>query len=269
MFYILIASLVIMIASLSGVIFLWKGFGTHIEKNLRYLVSISAGVFLVVAVQMIIETTHYSKTAGAGFVWVLIGALGIYLLFKFLPAFHHHHDSTHEADSHSTIDVRRIMIGDAIHNIADGILIVSSFAVGATFGIIATASILLHEIVQEVSEFFVLKQAGYSTKKALSLNFLVSSSILVGAFGAFFLLQRFSELEAPLLGISAGIFLLVVLLDLIPHSVRSSKKRIQHIAHGACFLIGIGIMAVVILLTPHSHSDHAPHDNHNHEEHHH
>ncbi len=91
----------------------------------------------------------------------------------------------------------------------------------------------VHELVQEVSEFFVLKQAGYSTKKALLTNFAVSSTILIGSIGGTFLLDTFSELELPLMGIAAGAFLVVVFQDLIPHSVRKAKAKASHLKHAA------------------------------------
>ncbi len=259
MLYILLASFVVMTASLVGVILLWKSLGDFIEKNLRYLVSLSAGVFLVISFQLTSETLEHSTTIATGLGWIVVGLVGIYGLFKLLPSFHHHHDKSGESHPHSQLDVKRIIIGDAIHNIADGILLVSSFAVNLTLGVITTISIFFHEVIQEMSEFFVMRQSGYSVKKALLVNFAVSSTILIGSLGSFFLLEKFEILEVPLLGISAGVFLLVVFFDLIPHSVRHSEKRIHHITHITCFLVGIALMTTVLALTPHAHSDEENH----------
>ncbi len=250
-----------MIASLVGVTLLWKGAGEFVEKNLKYLVSLSAGVFIVLAFQMVSETLEHSIGALQSILWIVAGALGAYIVFKLLPTFHHHHDVRSEDQPHSQLDVRSIIVGDGIHNVADGILLASSFALSPVLGAITTASVFFHEIVQEISEFFVMKQAGYSTKKALAINFVVSSTILIGSVGAFLLLEQFEKLEVPLLGVSAGVFLLVVLFDLIPHSVRHSKERVHHIVHLVCFMIGIGLMASVIALSPHMH-DHEAHDDH-------
>lgn len=258
--YILLSSLVVMLASLVGVTLLWKGAGEFVEKNLKFLVSLSAGVFIVIAFQMVSETFEHSQSVGQGVMWVVVGALGAYILFKFLPSFHHHHDAHEEGHPHSRLDVRRIIVGDGIHNIADGILIASSFAVSPALGVITTASVFFHEIVQETSEFFLMKQAGYSTRKALAVNFIVSSTLLIGSIGSFLLLEQFETLEVPLLGISAGVFLLVVLFDLIPHSVRHSKGRVHHVIHLTCFVIGIGLMAGVLALTPHGHESTEEHD---------
>lgn len=252
---ILIASFAIMLASLTGVLFVWKGVGNVIARNLHYLVSLSAGVFLVVSFQLGKETLHLSLDPIIGAGWILLGAGVFWLIFTLLPDFHHHHDEEREEKSHSPLDARRILTGDAIHNIGDGVLVATAFAVNPSLGIITAASVFVHELVQEVSEFFVLKQAGYSTKRALLINFLVSSTILIGAAGSILLLGVFSNLEVPLMGIAAGAFLVVVFQDLIPHSVREANVKASHFKHVIWFAIGVILMFAVNTVAVHSHGE--------------
>lgn len=251
MISIILSSLVIMLASLIGVISVWKNIGKIIEKNLHFLVSFSAGVFMFITYHLGLETIEHADTVSSGLIWIFIGAIGIWLIFKILPSFHHHHDHEGDDHTHSSIDVRKIIIGDGIHNIGDGILLTASFAVSTTLGVITTLSVFVHEIIQEISEFFVMKEAGYTTKKALLINFSVSGTILIGSIGSFFLLDTFEAIEIPLLGIAAGSFLMVVIQDLIPHSIKSASK--QHILkHIAWFAIGLILMIVLSLVTPHN-----------------
>ncbi|MDP2642100.1 MAG: ZIP family metal transporter [bacterium] len=244
-------SVFIMGASLIGVVSVWQGAGKIIERNLNLLVSFSAGVFLVIAYQLGAEAVEHSSTVGSGLVWVVTGALSIWLLFKVLPSFHHHHESALEEHPHSRLDARRIMVGDGLHNVGDGILLAASFAVGTPFGAITALSIFVHELVQEMSEFFVLRQAGYSVRQALVLNFTISGTILLGALGGSFLLDGFETVEAPLLGLASGAFLTVVLHDLIPHSVRASRQKNLYLRHFVWFLLGIVLMFVVNMLVGH------------------
>jgi len=255
MLEIIIAVLIIMSASLSGVFFVWKGAGKVIARNLHYLVSFSAGVFLVVSYQLGQEVLHLSADIVAGAGWILLGGIIFWLIFALLPSFHHHHDDEREQGSHSPLEARRILAGDAIHNIGDGVLVATAFIVNPALGIITAASVFVHELVQEVSEFFVLKQAGYSTKKALLLNFLVSSTILIGAVGSTVLLGVFANLEVPLMGIAAGAFLVVVFQDLIPHSVREAKVEASHFKHLGWFALGVIIMLGVNTIAVHGHGD--------------
>lgn len=243
--YIILSSVGIMLASLIGAISVWKKLGSIIEKNLHYLVSFSAGVFLFIAYGLAHEAEW-----GA---WILLGAAASLLLFKLLPDFHHHHDSEHDDHNHSNIDARRVVVSDAIHNIGDGILLVAAFSVSTALGFATTLSIFIHEVIQEISEFFVLKQAGFATKKALMLNFLTSSTILVGAIGGYFLLEKFEAIELPLLGITAGAFFIIVLHDLIPHSIKSIKTKKHVSQHVLWFALGAILISIASAIIPHLH----------------
>jgi zinc and cadmium transporter len=253
MLAIIISSLVIMCASLIGVIFTFGAFKKYIDAHMGFLVSLSAGVFLVIVAQLILEAFEHSDSPVGPAIGILSGIVGVLLLFKLLPAFHHHHDEHHEHETHDHIDARKIVLSDAIHNIGDGVLLAASFAVSIPIGIAATASIFIHELIQEISEFFVLRQSGMSTQKALAINFLASSTILIGALGGFFLLDSFEALEIPLLAISAGAFLVVVVQDLIPESIRHSRTKKQYIKHILFFLIGALLMFAVSSFATHGH----------------
>jgi zinc transporter ZupT len=242
MFNIFTSSLIIMLASLIGVISVWKHIGKIIERNLHFLVSFSAGVFLFISYELIFETIEHAQTPQVGIIWILTGIFGIWFIFKLLPTFHHHHDNQIEVHAHSHLDARKIILSDGIHNIGDGILLVTSFAMSVTLGWVATLSIFIHEIIQEISEFFVLKGAGYSTKKALGINFLTSTTILIGSLGGFFLLNSLEMLEVPLLGLASGSFLMVVIQDLIPHSIKTSTSKAHIIKHIIWFLLGLLLM---------------------------
>ncbi len=249
-----------MLASLVGVIFTWRLFGNFIKRNTGLLVSFSAGVFLVLIIRLSLEAFEQAHTITEPIPWIIVGIFGVILLFKILPSFHHHHSDDHEDDTHSNLDAQKIVISDSIHNIGDGVLLVTAFSVSLPVGIAATISIFIHEIVQEISEFFVLKQSGLSTKKALLINFLSSSTILIGSLGGFFLLEQFEAIEVPLLALSTGAFLVVVFQDLIPESVRHSKREKSYLKHGFFFTIGIIIMLSINGIVGHSHGHSDEHE---------
>jgi zinc and cadmium transporter len=241
-----------MSASLIGVIVFWKWLGTMIERNLSYLVSLSAGVFAVIAYNLCFETFEATTSVRDTFIWIILGAVIIWILFELMPDFHHHHDQAEGKHVHNAIDARKILASDAVHNIGDGILLATTVTVNPILGAYTAFSIFLHEIVQEMSEFFVLRQADYSVIKALAWSFLVSTTILIGSIGGYWLISSIKIIEGPLLGISAGSFIVVILNDLIPHSVRYSLESKSYHKHILWFLIGIVVMVVVGILTPHS-----------------
>ena len=249
MIEILLASFVIMLASLAGKITTWRWAGSTVERNIDFFTSFSAGVFLIVAYHLATETIEHTASAAVGFAWIVVGALTVWLLFKFLPVLHHH-DMGHAHTGHR-IDPRRLLFSDGLHNIGDGLVLAAAFAASGALGLAAALSIFFHELVQEISEFFVLREGGYSVQRALTLNFAVSSTILVGALGGFFLLELFEIIEAPLLGLSAGAFLVVVLGDLIPHSIKASHERSHMFKHLLWFILGAFLMFGVSLFGGH------------------
>lgn len=241
MFLTVVYSLIVMVASLSGVFFLWRGAGRFLERNLSFLVSFSAGVFLVVVYEIMAEVVFHSLRPTLGLAWIIIGTVGVWLVFKFLPGLHHHH----EGDSHcchQKLDARRVLFADALHNVGDGLLLSATILLSPALGLVTALSIFAHEFVQEVSEFFVLRQAGFSQKKAIALNFLVSFTILLGSLGGYFLLSIFQSLEGPLLGLAAGSFIVVILQDLLPHSVQHSQRERVYVRHLIWFSAGLLIM---------------------------
>jgi zinc transporter ZupT len=111
-------------------------------------------------------------------------------------------------------------------------------------------------MLQEISEFFVLREAGLSVRTALLYNFLVSSTILIGAIGGYFLLEQFEALEIPLLGLAAGSYLIVVFHDLIPHSINAATERGHYIKHVVFFMVGVALMGLLATFLPHAESEH-------------
>ena len=252
MFEILIASFLVMLVSLSGKLITWRQAGPFIERNLHFFVSSAAGVLLVVIYQLSSEIIGHAGSITLGLPWIVAGALVVLVAFRYLPHFHHHHDAGVGDHTHSSIDANRILLSDGIHNIGDGVVIVAAFAASPFLGVASTVSIMLHEMLQEISQFFVLRQAGLSAQRALMYNFLVSSTILIGAIGGYFLLETFEAFEIPLLGLAAGSYLIVVFHDLIPHSIDSARERGHYFKHVMFFAVGIMLMAVLVTLLPHS-----------------
>ncbi len=251
---VLAASVLVMIVSLSGKLLTVRGIGPLIERNLHFFVSFAAGVLLVIAYNLSTEIVEHAGSLSAGLPWIALGAVAILVAFRYVPQFHHHHDAGDH--THSKLDANRLFAGDAIRNIRDGIVIVVSFAASPMLGIASTTSIMVHEMLQEISEFFVYREIGLSMRTALLLNFLTSSTILIGTLGAFFLLERFEALEIPLLGLSVGSYLVVVFHDLIPHSISRSAERMHYVRHIGFFSVGALLMSLLILLLPHGEPEH-------------
>ncbi len=260
------AGLLVMLASLSGVLFTHKVAARFLAEKLSFLVSFSAGVFLVTAGALALEVFELADTPLMAVFFIGLGYVLAWGLEFLIPDTHQHHDPEcdHDHQHGSKKSARKLIVGDAVHNVADGIILVPAFLVSPGLGVAVTASILIHEALQEVSEFFVLKQAGYSTKRALLINFAVSSTIFIGiGLGYFAVVSH--DLEVLLLALASGFFLHVVLHDLIPkpHQHDDSTGFMKHVL---VLLIGLALMSLIAFMIK---GEHVHGDAHAHSEEHH
>ena len=153
------AAVCVMFASLVGVIFTHQALGAWMQRRITYLATFSAGVLTVLAYHLVREAFHESGSVALAAASVAGGVVLLEIIHRLLPDMHHHHEAPAD-HSHTRVDGRRVLVSDAIHSVTDGFLIVPAFLVDWRIGAAATFGIFLHELVQEISEFFVLKEAG-------------------------------------------------------------------------------------------------------------
>lgn len=229
-----------MAVSLVGVVTTLRFARHFLEARLPFLVSFSAGVFLVTAGALALEVMGIFDSYLTASALILAGYVIAWGLHVILPETHHHHD----ADCHRTHGgARKLLIGDSIHNVTDGIVVVSAFLTSPVLGVAVTVSVMIHETLQELSEYFVLRQAGYSVVRALLVNFLVSGTILVGVLVGYYAINTFA-MEGVLLAVSSGFFLQVVAHDLWPTrhahpTVGRLATQLGMVAIGVALMIGV------------------------------
>ncbi len=83
-------------------------------------------------------------------------------------------------------------------------------------GVTTALAVIAHEVSQELGDFAIFLDNGYSRTKALVLNTLSASTTLPDALTAYF---WFSETRAAvpyILALSAASFIYIALADLIP-----------------------------------------------------
>ena len=82
-----------------------------------------------------------------------------------------------------------MLVGDALHNVLDGVLIAAAFLTDVHLGIVTALAIMAHEIPQEVGNFAVLLHSGVSRRRALALNLLTSLTAVIGGVVGYFALE--------------------------------------------------------------------------------
>jgi zinc transporter ZupT len=255
--YAIIGAAVVVAVSGVGILVALSLNHSLLHRALHYLPSFAAGVFVVIILGLAEEAQH-SLT----FIQASLLGLGGFLLLAgvsfFIPdAAQGHSEECEHTHGNGRAKARRLFIADGIHNMGDGIILVPAFAASTELGLAVLFGIIVHEAVQELSEFFVYKEAGIPTKEALFKNAISASSIFVGV-GIGALIPNHETIEASIIAIAAGSFLFVVIRDLLPHSIaRGRKDFFIHIAVGA---LGVLLMLLVSHLAPHIHEEEDDHD---------
>lgn len=217
----LLAVLIVSSASLIGILtlFLTKKF---LGKLSSILIALAAGSLLGAAffdllpesIKLVDPVTTFSR--------VLAGILVFFLIEKLLFWYHCHNG---DCEGHTVAYMN--LIGDGMHNLIDGMIIATSFILDFSLGLITTFAIMLHELPQEIGDFFVLVYSGLSRKGALFYNFLSAITSFIGVF-LVFTLAKTTNITTFLTPFAAGGFIYIATADLIPelHKEMNFKKTV-------------------------------------------
>ena len=132
----------------------------------------------------------------------------------------------------------------------DGVLIAASFSVSVEVGIIATASIFVHEVAQEVGDFGILLHSGYSRMKAFMANLFSSLTAVLGALLGFLWIDSMEVALPYIMMIAAASFIYIALADLSPelHKTTTFRHSVKQL-----LLVFLGIGTIVFVGLLHSH----------------
>lgn len=240
----LISAFVVSLISITGIV-LFALTDKFVQKILLLLVSFSTGALIGGAFfHLLPEALETSENVILIFGFVLVG-FSVFFILERLLRWHHCHDMECTTRQHLG---QLNLIGDAVHNILDGIIIFSTFSVSPALGIPVTLSIIFHELPQEVSDFGVLLYSGFSKTKALLYNFLVALGTVLGVLIGVVLLKHFENINLFFLPFAAGVFIYIAASDLIPEmhkEVKFSKSMVSFAIFiiALLFMLGLKLIA--------------------------
>ena len=217
MLIILLATFIVSLISLIGIFFIGMKQDT-LTKIIKYLVSFAVGGLLGGAFFHLLPESMESGNPSM-FVYVLSGIMIFFLIEKFL---HWRHCHKGHCDAHTFTYLN--LIGDGIHNFIDGMIIAASFVADMRLGVVTTLAVAAHEIPQEIGDFGILVYGGFSKSKALLFNLLSALTAMAGAVIAYFSFSQIVWLKEVLIPFTAGGFLYIALVDLIPELHKKAGK---------------------------------------------
>ena len=239
-----LAAVAIALISLVGVFFF--GHSGRLVGVERYSVPVAVGVFLsIVLYELIPETLEASPEYG-GLV-VALGFISFYILANVLHHklhAHYQHLDAEECDRKGAALL--ILIGDAVHNVADGVVLGGAFLVDPAVGVATAVGLALHELPQEIVEFGILMRAGYSKTRAALYNLLSGSSILLG-LGLMLILSEYAgDYIWVLMGFAAGNLLFLAASDLLPRIHGNLKHYGSMWKASSAIIVGFVLMTSVL-----------------------
>lgn len=171
---------------------------------------------------------------------VLFGIILFYALEKF-ALWRHCHEQPCEVHTRTGM---MILIGDSLHNFVDGVAIAVAFSTSVPLGISTAVAVIAHEVPQEVGDFAILLESGYSKPQALCFNTISSLMALPGAIGTYFILPVIQSMVPYLLSVSAASFIYIALADIVPgrRATGGMRSLIWELP-----LIALGIGTIVAL----------------------
>jgi len=157
-----------------------------------------------------------------------------------------------------------VLVGDFFHNFADGCFIGVAFMnCDSTFGWTVAISSILHEIAQEIADFFTLTNlAGISPWKALALNFISGFSVMIGSI--IVITSGMSDNTLGyILAIGGGIYVQIGAAECLPRAFDNAVSPQEKLK--SMFMFAVGAILIGLVLMDHEHCEvGGGHEGHNH-----
>lgn len=244
LFYSLIGGLFSLIG---GVLLL--AIGTTLRQSLTTsLLSFAAGAFIATSfTDLLPEAIEESGEAHPVLLSAMAGLVAFFILERLLMRYGFKNDK-HEHADHTESLPALLILGDTLHNFLDGIVIAVAYVANPILGLTTTLAVASHELPQEIGDFSVLLDHGWSRKKVLLVNILQSIATIPGAILGYAVGSTLTPQLPIFLGVAGGIFLYLGASDLIPElHHRAGHKHVLRVV--IPFFAGIAAVTLLVRMT--------------------
>lgn len=250
--YILLATFAggVLSAGLAGLLSL-----NLLARIVKALVSLAAGALLATALLDLLPEAFESGLPPQRLFIVLLGGFLFFFLLEKVELYRHsHHHEGDEHHHHHGFDREQsgrggfsVLVGDALHNFSDGVLIAAAFLSDVRLGALTALAVIAHEIPHEIGAFIVLLHAGFSKRRALVFNMLSGLGAMVGGLSGYFVLAQSNTLLPYLLVFSSASFLYVAVADLMPQM--QQRMPLRELGVQLLFIaLGIAVIAAMTVV---------------------
>ena len=156
------------------------------------------------------------------------------------------------------------LFADVTHNFVDGMAIAAAFQTSNVLGTSTTIGVLLHEIPHEMGDFAVLLAQGFSKRGAFYCQFVSALGAFAGCLFGLLIARSDSEPTGAVLNFTAGGFIYVALVDVLPELLSEPSSFSQLVREVSALCTGVAIMLWVASIEELDHSGHSHGHGHNH-----
>jgi zinc and cadmium transporter len=209
-------------------------------RLVSWLISYAVGTLLGASLLHLLPEA-LSLIAPTGALGSLLAGILTFFALEKLVIWRHCHEEA-ECATHSSA-ASLVIVGDAFHTFVDGAIISAAVLTSVPLGISTAVAAAAHEIPQEVGDFAVLLNAGYSRRRAILLNLSSATTGVIGAVIVYVVMGPIPQALPYFVAFSAGGFLYVAMSDLIPDLHRNPRdpNPIRQ-----TLLIGAGIVTMLL-----------------------
>lgn len=152
-----------------------------------------------------------------------------------------------------------VIVGDAIHNFADGLAVGAAFSMSMAAGLSTSIAVLCHELPHEVGDFALLLHSGMTVKVAIFYNCVSSIFAFIGLVVGLMLGSQ-GNFSTWLLSATVGVFLYVALVSMLTElkggGARMALLNTLGMVSGAVLLLFIGLYEHDLILLFQDEHDH-------------
>ncbi|MGH7217347.1 MAG: ZIP family metal transporter [Nitrospiraceae bacterium] len=221
------------------------------HQVMPYLLSYATGTMLATAIIGLIPEALERVSVYEVGIAILVG-LVLFFVLEWMVIWRHAHgeEDTHEQGRGHVTNKKTgmlVLIGDAVHNCADGIAIGTACVASPGLGLVTTLAVLGHEVPQELSDFTILLSSGFTRWKAFMWNTLSGLGTLVGVVAAYGWLAYAEPIVPYALSVAAASFLYIGLADLVPglHGRVGAAKGVWQFVMMIAGMVTIGALTMM------------------------
>ncbi len=244
--YALMATIGVSIISLVGLFTLPLNEGA-LDEVLFYLISFASGTIMGAALFDLIPEAVGLVELDAAIAFVAFGFVFFYFLERSIYWYHGHGHARgdwgkveiSEPDERANAKgfVYLNLLGDAVHNLIDGMVIGAGFATSLPVGLASALAVAFHELPQEIGDFSILIYGGFRKAMALAMNFLTALAAILGTM-IVFSISPSPQFIGSLVGFAGGGFIYISAAELLPE-LKAEGDRAKSILQYAIFALAM------------------------------